>query len=386
MLLKILHVLFIALCYFVGVGYCFHRFKQIFQEHKVAFAIVKCIGVAMSALFLLVIFLRLLNLNSFFLPFQLIAYLWMIFVFYLFAILLLADVVLLLLKCFNFRKNQSVRDKPAIRHVVFYTGVLVSISLMIYGLIHFTKPQVHYLTIETEKVAPDCKMVVLSDLHLGTMSTDLFLKNVNRINELHPDVVLLLGDQFVVNRQDAVKMGYADIMRKIDAPLGVYAINGNHEFYHGYLDKQDAGVSDFYKNMNVTMLEDTAFVVDNQFVLIGRMDSSKIVSRKSLLQLVKDISTEVPIVVMDHEPNDLGSSKQCGVDLHLSGHTHHGQIFPMNWIQDMKSLFLGKLNYGYRKDGTTQYFVTSGLGGSGAPVRIGTTGEIVVIQWKQKMQ
>lgn len=386
MLLKLLHVLFVAICFVAGFGYCFHRFNKIVQHRTLAFSIAKWMSLAMSLLVVLVLFLRLLNLNRYFLPFQLIAYLWMIFVFYLFAIIIFVDVALFLLSFFKSLKKRINCRIPKIRHIVFFAAIFVSISIVTYGIFHFAKPEVKYLTIETQKIAPSCKMVVVSDLHLGTMSVDLFKKNVKKLNALHPDVVLLLGDQFVVNRQDAVSMGYADVFKQINAPLGVFAINGNHEYFHGYLNKEDVGLSDFYRNIGITMLQDTTLTIENQFVLVGRLDSSRISSRKSLPQLMQDVPTDIPIVLMDHEPNGLNASKSCGVDLHLSGHTHHGQIFPMNWVQDIKSLLSGKLKYGYRKDGQTQYFVTAGLGGSGAPLRIGTTGEILVVQWKQKAQ
>jgi len=71
-----------------------------------------------------------------------------------------------------------------------------------------------------------------------------------------------------------------------------------------------------------------------------------------------------------------GKSAQQGVDLHISGHTHNGQIFPFNKIVSR----IYELGYGYRKTGDTHLYVSSGLGLWGAPLRLGTQSEIVKIK------
>jgi len=81
---------------------------------------------------------------------------------------------------------------------------------------------------------------------------------------------------------------------------------------------------------------------------------------------------------MDHQPVDLEEAELQGVDLQLSGHTHHGQIFPLNLL--MQKYF--DIDWGYLRKGPYQIIVTSGYGTWGPPIRVGTSSEIVDISIK----
>ena len=65
-----------------------------------------------------------------------------------------------------------------------------------------------------------------------------------------------------------------------------------------------------------------------------------------------------------------------GIDLQLSGHTHNGQFWPFNYL--VKSMF--ELSWGYKQKGNSQFYVSSGYGSWGPPVRIGSQSEIVIIE------
>ena len=90
-------------------------------------------------------------------------------------------------------------------------------------------------------------------------------------------------------------------------------------------------------------------------------------------ELLKDVDTTKPVIVMDHQPTTLDESVQNNVDLHLSGHTHNGQIWPLNLL--IRKIY--QLSWGYEKRGTTHIYVSSGFGTWGPPVRIGSHPEIV---------
>jgi hypothetical protein len=76
---------------------------------------------------------------------------------------------------------------------------------------------------------------------------------------------------------------------------------------------------------------------------------------------------------MDHQPVKLIEAEQNGVDLQLSGHTHHGQLWPFNFIT--KKVY--ELSWGYKKSRNTQYYVSCGVGTWGPPVRTGSRPEII---------
>lgn len=384
MALKILHLLLVACVYSIAVIYVLFRMLQIFPG-KSRWGKAACwLSGAMSLFFIFVLFLRLFDLRSWYLPFQTVAYLWMTFVFYVFIFTLLFTLLrVFITRIRPLRRWLVPRMQTIQRGYALFTFVLVC-GLLVNGMYHFTKPKVVELTLEVDKPVPDWKIVAISDLHLGTMSVDLLKHHVDTINAMKPDVVLLLGDQFVINWRDVTPMGYAAALRRLRAPKGVYAIHGNHEEYHDISHSSDIRVKQLFKYMKITLLNDTALVIDDSLVLAGRADTSRIYARKSLGEVVADMPDSLPIVLLDHRPDNMAQAHDYGIDVQLSGHTHDGQLFPMNLLQGCKSFFTGKLYHGYKNMEGTHCYVTAGLGGSGAPIRIGTTGEIVVIRLKQK--
>jgi predicted MPP superfamily phosphohydrolase len=82
-----------------------------------------------------------------------------------------------------------------------------------------------------------------------------------------------------------------------------------------------------------------------------------------------------PIVVLDHQPYDIVASDRLGVDIHLSGHTHRGQVWPLSWLTDA----IYDQSHGYRKWENTHAYVSSGLSLWGPPFRIGTHSDMAVI-------
>ena len=372
------------LAYLVGTLYVLYCLNQSLKRSRRWYKAACWLSVPMSVLFILVLFLRLFKLRSWFIPFQTVAYLWMTIMLYAALFALAFDAVRLLVFLIKplYRKTQPFLNNMRPWYALF--SALCIVGLAGYGLYHFTQPKVVDLTIEVDAPVPEWKIVAISDLHLGTMSAECFKNHMDTINALQPDMVLLLGDQFVINWRDVVPMGYANVFRQIRAPMGVYAVNGNHEAYHDFSYSKDPRVNHLYKYLKINLLNDTAVIVDGQLALIGRADSSRLHARKSLIDIMGNLPDGIPTILMDHQPIDLSQAKDCNVDLQLSGHTHNGQLFPMNIFQRMKGLMNKKLYHGYRQDGGTQYYVTAGLGASGAPVRIGTDSEITVIHLKQK--
>ena len=98
--------------------------------------------------------------------------------------------------------------------------------------------------------------------------------------------------------------------------------------------------------------------------------------RKSLNEIVSNLDNNLPKILLDHTPVKLEQAEQNGIDLQLSGHTHHGQIWPANIITNM----IYELSWGYLKKGKTHYYVSSGAGTWGPPVRTGSSSEIVNIK------
>jgi predicted MPP superfamily phosphohydrolase len=127
----------------------------------------------------------------------------------------------------------------------------------------------------------------------------------------------------------------------------------------------------------ITLLRDKAVKIEDSFYVIGRDDTSvkrySDSERKAIASIDKSIDKSLPIIVLDHQPSNLGEPSNFGADLQFSGHTHKGQFFPNNLIT--KRIF--ESDYGYYKKDNMQLIVSSGFGTWGSPIRIGTKSEIV---------
>lgn len=84
------------------------------------------------------------------------------------------------------------------------------------------------------------------------------------------------------------------------------------------------------------------------------------------------------MILLDHQPYHLEQAERWGIDCQFSGHTHYGQVWPINWVTDM----VYENAFGPYQRGKTQYYVSSGLGIWGGKFRIGTQSEYVVAEIK----
>ncbi|MDR1264420.1 MAG: metallophosphoesterase [Propionibacteriaceae bacterium] len=277
--------------------------------------------------------------------------------------------------------------QPTPRRLILITGVVVVAliaSLLAYGLANRTYhlAQTDYsleLTADDPDQAP-VTAVLVSDLHLGQINRAGHLaKVVDAVLATDPDIVLVAGDIFdgdfrAIGDPAPIKAQ----LERLRAPLGVFAILGNHDA--GSTNDQMVA---FIEDCGLTLLADQAVEIDGRFSLVGRRDSSPIgqaAERQAVPQLA-DGSLTRPVIVLDHQPSHL--REYLGqADLMLSGHTHQGQIFPVNLM--VKALF--EVAYGYYQvpDADLQAIVTSGAGTWGPPLRIASNSEIVTITWRPR--
>jgi hypothetical protein len=260
---------------------------------------------------------------------------------------------------------------------LYFVFVLVTLCILcLIGYTRFSNPQVVELEINTgnsNSNTRDLTIVAASDLHLGNViRKNRLAKWVELINSQKPDIILLAGDLFDHSYKAIVSQNMDQELSKLQAPQGVYAITGNHEYYTG-IDR----VLDFLKRSGISVLRDQWVTIDDRLLIIGRDDMTSR-SRKLLATLMDSVPHHLPAIVLDHQPQAMVESIQQGIDLHISGHTHNGQIFPYNLLVSM----IYQQGYGYRKTGKTHIYVSSGLGLWGAPIRLGTQSEIVKIKLK----
>lgn len=248
--------------------------------------------------------------------------------------------------------------------------VLTGIMLVTFiaGNIHYHNKQRQEINLTTEKhLEHPLKIVMLSDLHAGFHNRRAEVGRwVNLINKEQPDYILIAGDIIDGNVRPLLAQGTAEELQRLNAPT--LACLGNHEYITG-IDKS----IDLIEQTGIKILKDRAISIGNVTV-IGRDDRVNR-RRKSVEQLMQNVTRDNYIILLDHQPFKLEEAEQNGVDLQLSGHTHQGQVWPLNWVT--KKMY--ECDYGQYRKGKTDYYVSSGMGLWGGKFRIGTDSEYVVI-------
>ncbi len=296
-----------------------------------------------------------------------------------FVLLILAlDLLRLVNYVIPFFPSFITRDYNQTTHVVALVVCASVLITIIVGFINALTPRVTTLTLMIPKKGSQISgmnIVVASDIHLGTIVCKARLERiVEKINELNPDLVLLPGDVVDEDLGPVVQQNLGETLRKIRSRLGVIAITGNHEYIGGV-----ERACRYLVEHGITVLRDEAVTIDSMY-LVGREDRSikqfTGKRRKSLQELMAGADKNHPVILMDHQPFHLDEAVNNGVDLQISGHTHHGQLWPFNFVT--KKVY--ELSWGYEKRGGTHIYVSSGVGTWGPPVRTGNRPEIVNIR------
>ena len=293
---------------------------------------------------------------------------WLIASMYLFAFVLILDVIRLADHYFCILPDFIKQNYQTVKLVIGGSALLILAIVFIIGNIHFHKIETVNMTLHTAKhIAYEPKIVVVSDLHFGyTITAEGAKKFVDAINRKQPDIVLICGDLFDRSLRPVIQARISDELKRIKAER-IYAVPGNHEYY--------GGVDDALKYMiesGITPLRDSIAEPYPGIVIVGRDDRTN-TRRKSVKELMRGHEADFTIL-MDHQPYELNKAEEAGVDVQFSGHTHDGQVWPINLIA--RSIY--EKSHGYLKKGHTTFYVSSGLGIWGPKVRIGTQSEIVV--------
>lgn len=256
---------------------------------------------------------------------------------------------------------------------LFFVVITSVVGLMIHAYHAVINPVVTHVNITIPKGTShldSLKVVMMSDLHIGEIINKKQVeKFVSMSNAQQPDMVVLVGDLMDYESRFAEQMHAEYDLQKLKAPLGVYAVLGNHEYRANRYAKLN-----WIRKTGATLLIDSVILVDNSFYLIGRDDYIN-KERKPLNALVKDLHPEKPKILLDHQPWTFAEASMNGIDLGLYGHTHYGQLWPYPLL--MKLIY--ECPYGYYRKGDTQFYVSSGIGIAGPPYRVGTVSEMVVL-------
>lgn len=285
---------------------------------------------------------------------------WLVFTLYMVLALLAFDLLRLFVPTFRYG---------------FVSALGITLLLLIYGYTTYKRPALREVDIVTDRLpagSPGMTIVGVSDLHLGFGTTrDDLRQYVDLINAQHPDLILISGDLIDNGVRPVEEAAMEQELNRLHAPQGVYMVPGNHEYISGI-----ESCKRFVRGRtHIHLLIDSITTLPDGLCLIGRDDRTN-PARQSLPELMTHIDSLAPIIVLDHQPTDLTQAERAGVDLIFCGHTHHGQVWPMNLITDR----LFDVAYGYTRRGRTHIYVSSGLSLWGPPFRIGTRSELIVFR------
>lgn len=360
----------ITLAYVIPNIYVFIRIWQVFinKGYKIYYTIIYLLIAAiypLSNLFsegdtdlLATIFT---SIGNYILPFYL----------YLFLSVLLFDILLLinrLFKIISADKIKSTRFKiTGLSSILFF-----AVAVVVAGVINFNTIRTSEYRIEIpgkSSVIQHLKIAFVADFHLQERTNVNFVERfAGMIAEINPDLMVFGGDIVEGDREDENMIVFEKLLREMKMKYGVFGVLGNHEYYGG----QDKG--SFFDKAGIKVLCDTILMLDNSFYLGGRYDSH-FRTRKTIGDLMKSVPDSLPLILIDHRPTEIDQVSRTKVEIQLSGHTHNGQLFPINLITGK----VYRLSWGHKKIGNTDFFVTSGIRLWGPPVRTTGKSEIMII-------
>jgi len=226
------------------------------------------------------------------------------------------------------------------------------------------------------------RIAVVSDIHLGPLTGIGHTERITRmINGLQADVVTIVGD--LVDGSVAELGALAAPLKDLESRYGAYFVTGNHEYYTSagpqeWIDELDSLGVRSLRNERVEISHagavlDLAGVNDLNGAAYGDgPDFGKALDGRDAAR---------PVVLLAHQPVQVETAAERGVDLQLSGHTHGGQIAPFNLVVSLQQpVVAGLAAFPRAGGGETQVYVTRGAGYWGPPVRVGAPPEITLIE------
>ncbi len=287
-------------------------------------------------------------------------------------------------------------SKPAVAGVL----LMVSAGWAIYGMWSAFHPRVHRIDLTMAHLPENWRgktLVQLSDVHLGRIhGLDYTRRLVAQVNGLNPDVILITGD--LLDGMGGDFEQFIEPLNRLRAKQGIFFITGNHEYYVG-----------IKRALNIIGRIKPLRLLDNECVNIDGLEIVGVgypgISGIEAIRNLSDRTANTARILLFHLPTNMAKNggsradrhfslywtpdttyelnKQVHSDIQLSGHTHHGQVFPVNFITRL--LYSGH-DYGFSYDGDFRLYTTCGTGSWGPPMRTPIRPEIVLFTLVQQTE
>lgn len=247
-------------------------------------------------------------------------------------------------------------------------SVCCCVLFFLYGFFNMQIVKPHQYTFMSDKLTSTHKIVFAADVHVG--SAQLFStteKTVEAMKAEAPDCVILGGDIFDdYTTKEEMQQTFA-LFGDFGCP--VYFIYGNHDLqgHAEYAIGHQYTQEEFEQTMadnGVTLLKDAFAALSPDVLILGRQDISAGADREEADTLVNP-NPDAYLIVADHQPSEfVKKNLTVGTDLQLSGHTHAGQLFPLDLLYHL----IGYV-YGEYKEADAVMVVSSGACGWREPLR-----------------
>lgn len=298
-----------------------------------------------------------------------------------------------LLIFFLLRRRTRVRRRHKGRAAIL-RGFVVTCALISWGVIFygsFVEPFRVSIVEKTIELSPSgtdsLRVVVMGDFHVGPYKKSRFVRRaVSMANSLQPDLIVLLGD-FISTDVDEVR--YLQPLKTLSAPLGVFAVLGNHDYGNDiWLLKDKAQQQGRIVSETLTLLGIRVLMNDGAILKTGAGKNVALTGvdevwthRASIERALKALNaSEIPhpLIVLAHNPDIIYSAADSKVDFVIAAHTHGGQVrLPIIGPVVRPPTSLGRAyDEGLFTFGDTQLYITSGLGETGTRARLFNPPEI----------
>jgi predicted MPP superfamily phosphohydrolase len=264
-------------------------------------------------------------------------------------------------------------------HISLWTFLAPNLLLLGFGIYGFCiepfKLTESHIEIQVPGLSHPVRIIQISDIHIErTTKRERSLPGY--LKSLHPDMIVITGD--LINKNPQALEAIRELVGKLNAPLGVYAVNGNNE--------TPQRLQLMLQGLDVRVLQNEAVRISelgSHFVLVGLNYVEWSLDKEELSFLIKQTQPDDFSLLIYHKPDLIYTASDLNVDLYLSGHTHGGQVrLPFYGALYTKSRYGKIFEMGLYQVGETTLFVSRGLGFTGgmAPhIRFLSPPEIVTI-------
>lgn len=285
--------------------------------------------------------------------------------------------VLRRLRVVNAPTSGTPRSRRALR-IATATLVVTAVGTVVYGTVEAAHPRVVHTTVPLPSLPSGfdgLRVALVTDLHVGPARGAGFVRSVvDQVNAQHPDLIVLGGDL----ADGTVELVGDDLAPLADlrAPLGVYGVSGNHEYYSDVA----ANWLDHWETLGVRTLRNAHVPLTrggDEIALAGVYDyTAPDPDAADLPAALAGVPDDTFVLLVAHQPRHVLEARDLGVDLQLSGHTHGGQMWPLGALVSLANPTVTGLD----RFGDTTIYTSFGAGAWGPPVRVAAPPEISILE------